>query len=351
MNIYFSEKWSFGLGIRYTDEKKEWTGRHQVFIQALNGGWAPSLNWETLGEPLNAADFARYPTGVVHDEKSWDELTYRGTLGYDFNDNTFGYFTYSHGFRSGGYNDQLGTSGIPIDEDILAPYDPELADSFELGLKTTVADGRLRMNTAVFHVKYDDAIQSVVQTLTNAAGAQFQETQFFNAAKMTVKGFEFEATWLATEKLIFRGNVGYNDGKYNEFVVDTNGDGIPDQDLSHKDLTRTPKWQYFIDATYFQELGRGNLVWNTSVSHEDESIHTYSDLSEEFDTYVDDRTLWNATLTYNGAGDNWWVRGYVKNITDERYRISAQPVADLWIFGFYGPPRTYGVEAGFRFDW
>jgi len=351
MNILFADKWSLGLGLRYTDEKKEWTGRHQVFIQALDGGWDPTLNWRTLGEPLNAADFNRFPTGVVNSEKSWEEWTYRGTLGYDVGEQTFSYFTYSHGFRSGGYNDQLGTSGIPIDDSILEPYEPELADSFELGLKTTVADGRLRMNTALFYVKYDDAIQSVVQTLTNSEGATFQETRFFNAAKMTVKGFEFEASWLVSERLIFRGNVGYNDGKYNEFVVDTDGDGIPDQDLSDKDLIRTPKWQYFIDATYFQSVGEGDLVWNTSVSHEDESIHTYSDLSEEFDTFVDGRTLWNATLTYNGANDKWWIRGYVKNITDERYTTSAQPVADLWIFGFYGPPRTYGAEAGFRFDW
>jgi iron complex outermembrane receptor protein len=74
-------------------------------------------------------------------------------------------------------------------------------------------------------------------------------------------------------------------------------------------------------------------------------------VSPEFNTILDSKTLWNATLTYNAPENNWWVRGYIKNITDERYKISAQPVADLWIFGFYGPPRTYGVEGGFRFDW
>ena len=351
INFYMTEQWSLDLGVRYTDEEKKWSGRHQIPIQMLSGEFDPNFTWRELGEPLNAADFQRFPFGVVSDKASWDELTYRATIAYDANDYTLSYFTISHGFRSGGYNDQLGTSGIPIDPDLLQAYDPELADSFELGLKTTVADGRLRMNTALFYVKYDDAIQSVVQTLTNAAGATFQETAFFNAAEMTVKGVEFEATWLVTPEFIIRGNVGYTDGKYDRFEIDTDGDGEIDQDLSHLDLARTPEWQWFVDATYSQNLSKGNLVWNTSVSYEDDSIHTYSDVSDEFTTVLDSRTLWNANLTYNASGDKWWLRAYVKNITDERYLISAQPVAALWIFGYYGPPRTYGAEVGFRFDW
>ncbi|MCH7506198.1 MAG: TonB-dependent receptor [Proteobacteria bacterium] len=351
VNFDLSDQWSLGLGVRYTDEEKKWAGRHQIPIQSLGGGFDPNFTWRELGEPLEAANFERFPFGVVRDETSWDELTYRATVGYDASEDVFSYLTFSHGFRSGGYNDQLGTSGIPIDPDLLQAYDPETADSFELGLKTTVADGRLRMNTALFYVKYDDAIQSVVQTLTNAAGATFQETAFFNAAEMTVKGVEFEATWLVTPDFIIRGNVGYIDGKYDRFEIDTNRDGIIDQDLSDLDLTRTPEWQWFVDATYTQNLNQGTLAWNTSVSYEDDSIHTYSDVADEFTTVLDSKTLWNATLTYNAPGDKWWVRGYIKNITDEVYLVSAQPVANLWIFGYYGPPRTYGAEAGFRFDW
>jgi iron complex outermembrane receptor protein len=167
---------------------------------------------------------------------------------------------------------------------------------------------------------------------------------------MTVKGVEVEANWLLTPNFVVRGNVGYIDAKYDRFQVDTNGDGIPDQDLSGLDLVRTPKWQWYIDGTYTQSLSSGSLAFNTSVSYEDKNIHTYSDVSPEFNTILGSKTLWDANLTYNSADDNWWVRAFVKNITDERYKISAQPVANLWIFGFYGPPRTYGLEAGFRFD-
>ena len=41
------------------------------------------MNWDSipLGS-LDASDFNRYPTGVVRDEESWSEPTWRVTLGY-----------------------------------------------------------------------------------------------------------------------------------------------------------------------------------------------------------------------------------------------------------------------------
>ena len=81
-----TDRWSIGAGFRYTDEEKEWTGRNQVFIQALDGGFDPGFTWRELGEPLAAANFSRYPTGVVKDSESWDEPTWRLTTSYEFGD-------------------------------------------------------------------------------------------------------------------------------------------------------------------------------------------------------------------------------------------------------------------------
>ena len=64
------------------------------------------------------------------------------------------------------------------------------------------------------------------------AGRPFQATAFFNAADVTVKGVELEATALVTENLLIKANASYNDGTYNKFATDSNGDGIDDVDLS-----------------------------------------------------------------------------------------------------------------------
>ena len=143
---------------------------------------------------MSAANFNAYPFGVVHDNHTWTQPTFRATLSQQFNPDIFGYLTYSHGFRAGGYNDQVGTSGAPITDDEKKPTNPEKADSFEVGLKSELWDRRIRLNEAVFYVQYKDAIRQVVVPVTNANGQPGEETLFRNAAKFTVYGIESELT-------------------------------------------------------------------------------------------------------------------------------------------------------------
>ncbi len=44
------------------------------------------------------------------------------------------------------------------------------------------------------------------------------------------------------------------------------------------------------------------------------------------------------------------MRVFGKNLTDEEYRIGELPVANLWTMSFYGEPRAFGVQAGFKFS-
>ncbi len=56
--------------------------------------------------------------------------------------------------RRGGYNDQVGTGGTPITNAEKQPTDPEKANSFEVGMKSEFFDRRLRVNEALFFVRY-----------------------------------------------------------------------------------------------------------------------------------------------------------------------------------------------------
>ena len=143
-----SEQLHLTAGIRYTDEEKSWAGRPRINVFLLDG--APTL--ADLGEPINGSDFGRFPTGVVRDSEDWQEPTYRVNLGYDFNDDVFGYVGYSRGFKSGGYNDQLGTQLNPITPLAARPTEPEIADSFEVGIRASLAGGSATVGATVFHV-------------------------------------------------------------------------------------------------------------------------------------------------------------------------------------------------------
>ena len=215
-----TEKWALGAGFRYTEEEKDWTGRNQVFVQALDGGFDPNFTWEDLGEPLKAADYGRWPTGVVRDDEDWDEPTWRLTLGYQATDDIYYYGTYSRGFKSGGYNDQTGTGGNPIEPIQARPTDPEKADSFEVGMRSEWFDSTLRLNLTGFYVIYDDSQQQLLATIEadrdgdGVNDSTFQETRFFNAAEIKVYGAELESTWVVSDNFTISGSVDWLDSEF-----------------------------------------------------------------------------------------------------------------------------------------
>ncbi len=197
----FNDQWHLSAGLRYTDEEKKWTGRSRIPIQELPGFFDPTFTWEELADPLEGANWSRFPDEVQKNKKDWQEPTYRINLAYDFSEELFGYISYSRGFKSGGYNDQIGTAIRPIPELGLEPTDPETADSYELGLKASLLDGAANVSATVFWVTYKDA-----QRTFNASFPEGQETLFFNAAELEVTGIEVEGSWAVTDALLLRGN-------------------------------------------------------------------------------------------------------------------------------------------------
>jgi iron complex outermembrane receptor protein len=354
-----NEQWTLEGGVRWTNEQKDWTGRNQIFTQALQsssdpGGCDPFFfggpTWQELGEPLAAADFSRWDCGVIRDSEEWDEPTWRLAVSYQVNDNVYTYFNYARGFKSGGYNDQAGTSGslLPIQA---RPTDPETADSFEIGLRSDLADDTFRFNASAFYVTYDDSIQPLVTAVTRPDGSEFEATRFFNAAEITVFGLELESTWVVSESFRIRGNLGWLDAEFDKFEADTDLDGTIDTDLSGNPVGRAPELTWTVAALYEQDLAGGQLAWAADVNYEDEAVYTYTAVPGTPNGMTDDRTLVNASVTYTSENEQWWIRAYGKNLTDEEYRIGELPVGGLWVMTYWAEPLSFGLEGGLKFDW
>ena len=334
-----TDQFHITVGFRYTDEKKAWAGRPM----ALALGGEPLF--DALDEVLDGVDFDRFPEGVVRDNESWNEPTYRLILSYDFNPDLYGFFGYSRGFKSGGYNDQLGSQLNPITALAARPTDPEIADSFEGGIKATFAGGAASIAINAYYVEYTDAQRTFNVSFPSGG----QETLFFNAADMEAKGLEFEGVWAATDSLLFNYNVSYMDAKFNKFEADTNFDGIIDIDLSGQPVARAPEWMGSVDGTYTAPVGAGNMEFKLRVSYEDDSVASYSDVDPAFNTFLHSRTLVDASITYYDSQDRFYVRALGSNLADERYRNGVLSVATLWIMASYAAPRYYGLEFGAKF--
>lgn len=355
LNFAVNDRLTLGAGLRWTREKKDWAGRDQRFVFALG----PNTTIADLSEPLDALDFDRWPDGVVTDHKSWSEPTYRGLAQYQMNDNWNTYIRYDRGFRSGGYNDQVGTSGNAIAEDERRPTNPEFANAVEIGSKLEALDSRVRFNTAVFYVKYKDAQRALNSTVTNAQGVQFQQTLFFNAADAVVKGIELELLTRPIAALTFGANYTYQKAKYNRFQANTDFNDTTtcatcapgnDIDLSGLPITRAPKHKAAVFAAYTWPMANdASLVANGSVAYESKNIYYYSDGGRQYDAFLDAKTLTDAALTYHSSGDRWYLKAYGQNLGDKRYRVASQSVALLWTHTQFGEPRAYGLQFGMNF--
>ncbi len=353
-NWKFTDATTLTFGARLTQDKKDWTGRQQVFVQQLpspTGAIDPAFTWEQLGSLMNAGNFVQYPFGVVQDNHTWTQPTYRLTLSHQFTPDVFGYGTYSHGFRAGGYNDQVGTSGAPISDDEKKPTNPEKADSFEVGMKSELWERRLRLNEALFYVQYKDAIRQVVVPVTNANGAPGEETLFRNAAKFTVYGIESELTAELAPGLLLHLPLSYQHCKYNEF---TSGEGAAQVDLSGLEVNRCPEWTATADFNYTLPLHDmpGRIVLDASANYVSKNLDTYSialPYAPFTQTFADARTLVDASVTYNAPNDRWFVRVLGKNLTDKKYVESSQNVDPLWVWSFYGEPRYIAGQVGIKF--
>ena len=112
------------LGIRYTSDEK-------------------GLTTSNSGPESHALVLA--PT---HESHTWTGASPRAILQYQATDADMLYLSYSEGFRSGGYN------GRATSLTMLAPYNPEYVDAYELRFKSEPLGNWLRLNGDVYWDSY-----------------------------------------------------------------------------------------------------------------------------------------------------------------------------------------------------
>ncbi len=181
----------FTAGLRYTDDRKVTT---PIPSQLLLGPGLVGGGTVTEGYPA-----------LPDIRQSWQRFTGRFVVDWNpklsFTDSTLVYGSFSHGYKAGGTN----PPGIGANPDVLqfyaqpSTYRPEYVNSFEIGTKNTLDNGRLTLNASAFYYDYKGyQISKIVdRTALN---------ENFNAKTW---GAELEATWRPVHNLLFNANLGY----------------------------------------------------------------------------------------------------------------------------------------------
>ena len=97
--------------------------------------------------------------------------------------------------------------------------------------------------------------------------------------------------------------------------------------------------------------GEGSVSLEGSANYQSRNLDTFSIANQApwAQTFLDARTLIDASVTYHAANDAWYFKALGRNLSDKRYVASSQNVDPLWIWTLYGAPRYFGLEYGVKF--
>ncbi len=244
-------------------------------------------------------------------EGATSESAVSGRIGpqYEFSKDVMGYFTYSRGYKGPAYN--VFFNMTPTQDNVLAP---EKSKSAEIGLKTTLLDGRMRLNVAAFKTDYTgyqanvpDLVQGVVVT------------RLVNAGDVKTSGIEVDMTARVTSQFTVSAALAHIESRVKRFNCPTGA--AASCDVNGKPLPFSPDWKGSVRLKYTQPMSGGLSVdygvdanWQSKVNF---------DLQQQPDSVQGAYGIVNATLALNSTA-GWRVALLAKNLGNRSYATFVQ---------------------------
>ncbi len=268
-------------------------------------------------------------------------------------EHVMGYFTYSRGFKGGGFNAVAGSqSGTGSGEAF--SFEPETLDNFELGFKLLGLDGIASMNLALFYGLYDNIQVTTIRDLgLDENGVPQIERLTLNAAEATNKGVELEFLIRPLPGMQVNATLGYLDAKYDSFDGFSDLDGTL-IDRSGEPFIGVPELRTFIGIQYSlpvpldHEAMAGFLTPRIEWAYQSAINYLGPEVPQARQGGVN---LINARLSYSFLDNSMQIALWGKNLSDETYFNSATPLVTSFgtLSRYYALPRTFGGEIAYRF--
>ncbi len=286
--------------------------------------------------PFGGANLA--PVKVKTDD---DEISGNISLNYTINDEVSVYGRFAHGFRAS------SIQGRTLFADTVTVADPETIDSFEVGVKSELFDGRVRLNATVYVFEMSD------QQVTAGSG-EANANQLLNVDTTEGKGVEMDLDWAVTDNFLVTLGVSYNDTEIDDSelsvlpcgapctVLDPPGSFAGSVSIDGNTLPRAPEWIGNLVLRYTIPTAAGEWYFQTDWAYRDEiSFFLYD--SKEFHGDA----LLEGGVNMGYITGNWEVSVWGRNITDEDELVAAIDFNNLE--GIVNDPLTYGIELSYRF--
>jgi iron complex outermembrane receptor protein len=187
----FSDRFEATFGARYSDENVETGGLRLIYLLGDPGPDAPALT-----------DKAATTGG--------DNVSVMASISYDMTENSLVYLTYAEGWKAGGIN------RIPSNAAGVVPYDDEFSENYEVGVKTSWANGKASLNGSLYRIDITD--QQVFNYIPSPTAGGVPISAVENAAKSQVSGVELEFQARPMDAFTLTGTLAYADSEYKDYT-------------------------------------------------------------------------------------------------------------------------------------
>jgi iron complex outermembrane receptor protein len=276
------------------------------------------------------------------------------TLQYDVAPQIMAYFSYGRGSKSGGFvSNSSGTT------DATFVFQPEHSTNYELGVKSTLLNGSLVANAAIYKIEFDNLQVSTYNP-------NVQAFIVGNAAEASGKGVEGALTWYPVPNLDVTASAAYQDVHYDDFP---GAQCLASQPISQcnplspasvlaNNLAGTPlpnisKFSGTIQGHYVADLPRG-LKLGTTVAVSGRSKFFNSDDESPLYGLQPGYAKVDARIELYPDGSRWHVALVGTNLGNElttagSFRLPVPITTVSRALYWVDPPRNVSIEAGLRF--
>ncbi|MCG3170224.1 MAG: Vitamin B12 transporter BtuB [Pseudomonadales bacterium] len=351
------------VGYRYTEETK---GVEYLYTDdgssTGNGLFIPTAACTGLNQAYlcvnQAYDGKLSPTPTYGDSFEDDFSNHSGgiTLAYQATDSTNVFVRWSTGYRSGGFNGEIYNN----------PFEEETMEQWELGVKSDVVPGTLRVNASVFQYTYEDMQVSQIQV-----NAQGQPTSFIgNAGEADRWGSEIELQWSPTDNLLVAASWAHLEGDFEKFpalcgtgayanVCRTDTADLAQRAQSADDqLSLVTDW-VFLSTDWADFMAHVEVFWQDEIGTSALWTNNYRATGGTYPYIYEpiilkDRTLVNARIGMENVelsnGTSLRASLWANNVFDKEYNTFGINFGSLGVITEqYGAPRTYGLDVIWEF--
>ncbi len=325
-----SDNLSVSFGGRYTEDDRTMDLLRQRYFTA---GFTPAFGGPDRPPSVVDAD--------INATAKFTDFSPRASISWEPSDEHTLYASYSQGFKGGSFDPRCGANAAPdldgdgmtgatdVDDQIaFCRFEPENINTYEIGWKNNLFDGRFRSSLALFYSDYKD-VQVPGSVGVDADMDGIAETfagVTTNAAKATLYGLEFEGLATLAEDMIKPGDslnyqfsLGYIKPEFDEFIGRT-GANIADTIVVFQN---TPKITAFNQLTYTKPKALfghdGDFGIYTSAS--------YRSLTHQFSYRIpaldqEQYALLNAGVYWTSADSGLKLSVHGTNLTDQQYIVA-----------------------------